>query len=1241
MRCVSDAVTNDGLFSDGYLEAAFSKPVDRPADPEDERRAIVAEIADVWKRERSDAPTYDVVDLEEAIVRPILRALEVPFVRDDREPPADRPRRRPAYAIGDGVSSVDGTDPLEHAVAVADVRRWGRPFDSLAFDADGHGDCERPFEHPGHRMRVFLEETSARFSVLTDGRRWRLYGADGRVDDYCEVDLEAALEADDRVALEQFVRLFGGDAFREGPDGACPLDVASTESEELARERVRTLRTDVCRAVVDLASERSTRGDSTELGPTIDADEVELEARYDRAVRDVFRDLLERYVDRTATIGGDSVQPPIPSFASVAAGGTHSSASTSTPLETDVPLDRLESRHLGRLYESTLEYELAIAESERPAADGEYAPVREDVEGREGLRPGDVYLTADSGERKASGSYYTPDRVVEYVVESTLGPLVEDVREGLERDDPGFADAFVDALLERAILDPAIGTGRFLTSAAEFLVREIVHSRERHVARHGLEAVDPQRGVAWARRRVAAGCLYGVDLDPVAVGLARAALWERAGGTPAVRDALESHLLAGNALVGMDRKQLADLASALTDDPFEHGEPATDLLLEHSESLDRLERIANVATAQRFDADPEGETDDVPPDAVDRLVSAATTEDEYESLAGTAWFEAAQRRAAVDRYVHWPLAFPERFLEASGSGRAEPGFDAVVGNPPWVATAGRADISATIDSTLRSYLSRSFAATEGQFDLYVAFLERAVRLARDGRVGFVVPDSILTREQNEPIRRLLIDRAPPSRIVRVGTVFEGVESGAAILVCGPDSETVACGDATESDEPGGREGAVTDGTALEGVATEEIPLETFASESAARFLIYLDETTRTILERIDDRPRLSALAEVARGEEVSKRAPRLEDEPTPATQPIAPGSAIVRYGLDEAELRYVDPDDLEKRADQYRSPKLVFRQTSDSLVGTYDPDGLATIKSAYTVHLRSESISETADRDDAYKHTLGLLNSPLLNYYLRYRHTAYRSVFPQINQSTFESLPLAMGDGPDPDLVSAVDARLAATAERNAISVDLDAALGEYDDGTQLDAVPAYRVEPGVEGTMLTETTTERSGLRIDSVETKRDRRLRRDGDVVTISVRLRYKPADDGTDTDRWGYATTDPVPAIRFVGVDDDLALALETFVPHAVEVGDGFAGFRAAATRTITPLERLNELTLPRLGQVVADLSRVVERRERAKKLDERIASIDRRIHERVCSLYDVPASERERVLRECGADSDPSS
>ncbi|MEY7848912.1 TaqI-like C-terminal specificity domain-containing protein [Natrarchaeobius sp. A-rgal3] len=1261
MRPIPNAFTNDGLFSSGYLENHVPESTERADVTVDERRETAERVAAIWERERANAPSYDVAELEAALVRPILRALDVPFVRVDRNERVDRPRRRPSYAIGQGVTSTDRSDPFGHAIAVADVRRWGRPLDSLAVDVRDDGGYERPFEHPSHRMRVFLEETSTRWGVLTDGRRWRLYGADGRFDNYCEVDLGAVLESDDRTAFDRFVRLFGGEAFREDETGACRLEDASNESEAVSREYVRELREDVCRAVVDRAGERFAHNDRVESDSLTDTNEagltdaneaelddadgsdpddihgLDLEAGYERAVRDVFRDLLGRYLEQSSPADADAGWSTAIPFASVTADDGRSSDSAATPLETDVRLDRLEIRHLGRVYEPMLEYELAVAETARPVADGEFAPAHGNAERPDRVRPGDVTLSVDSSERKASGSYYTPEWVVDEVVEHTLDPLVEEIRDGLERDDPAFADAFVDELLGRAILDPAAGTGRFLTGAGEFLVREIVHNRERHAARHGLGAIDPDRDVAWARRRVAARCLYGVDLDPVAIGLARASLWERSGRSAAVRDELEDHLIAGDALVGTDRERLDRLASRLVDAPVGSDGAGADASLERSGSLERLEAIANVSTAHRFGAGLEDDTEDVPAEALDDLRSA-TNGEAYERLAGSAWFEAAQRRAAAGRYLHWPLEFPDVLLEAGESERSDPGFDAVVGNPPWVATAGRADISATIESGLRSYLSRTLQATEGQFDLYVAFLERAIRLARNGRVGFVVPDSILTREQNEPIRRFLLERAPPSRIVRVGTVFEGVESGAAILVCGLDASTVSCGDVTDDNGLSGDGAAGTGSEALDDLVTEGIPLETFETESAARFLIYLDEPTRTILDRIDERPSLSTVAEIARGEEVSKRAPHLEGEPTPTTRPIAPGSAIDRYGLDEAELRYVEPDDLEKRADQYRSPKLVFRQTSDSLVGTYDPNGLATIKSAYTIHLRSDSPLAEFDRVDAYKHVLGLLNSPLLNYYLRYRHTAYRSVFPQINQSTFESFPLAVGDGPDSELVAAVDARLEATAERNSISLDLDDYLGEYDDDTTLDDVSAYQPAPNAEETMLTETATKRPGLRIDSVETKRNGSARRDGDVVTISVRLRYKPTESAAETDRWGYARTDLVPAVRFVGVDDALARALETFVPHAVEEGDGFAGFRAAATRTITPLDRVNALTLPRLDDVSADLSRYVDRRDRARELDEQITAIDRRIHERVCSLYGVPADERERVRRECGLVSD---
>ncbi|RQG91067.1 Eco57I restriction-modification methylase domain-containing protein [Natrarchaeobius chitinivorans] len=1307
--------SRDGIhasFSEYFLEDRLQETTAWAEIDEDELRTAHDEVAAVWGRERPAAPGYDRAELEESLVEPILRALDVPFVRVGRETPSDRPRRRPQYALGgrwevaaeSAVTAPEPADesdePFGNAVAVADVRRWGRPLESLDFGRDGKGDTaggrggkgdtaggrggkgdtaddgddrnrrfeddhDRRFEHPGHRMRVFLEETAARWGVLTDGKRWRLYGEDDRLGAYSEVDLEEVLEADDPAAFARFYFLFGGGAFREDASGECRLDIVSRERGAVSRELAVDLRDDLCGAIVERARSRLERQndgnggdydfeeDCGDEGGTDDGsfENETLEDVRDDAVRDVVRGLLSRILDRDDAVC-DEWDRPLGSRGDGTVDSVRDGAVDCVSTSDRLDRDRLEVHHVREIYEELLGYDLAVAEEERTLAAGEYVGTAGTVSGTgDGARidAGEVYLTADSGERKANGSYYTPEHVVEYVVEHTLTPLLEEIRDGLDRSAPTFADEFAEEVLDCRILDPAMGTGRFLESVAAFLVGEIVRTREHHAARHGLEAVDPTRDVDWARRRVTARCLYGVDLDPVAVGLARTSLWVQAAGTErtqavgtersqttrtertgpeleaeseSIEDlsgSLEENLVVGNGVVGSDLEAVDELPTARADGAVEPDGEGIGRRDSNAATLQaRLEAIANVETAREFDDATDDRCERIPDGSVKRLVDVVADDDAWGRLTETSWFETAQRRADANRYVHWPLEFPGAF----GGVAAFPseGFDAVVGNPPWVATAGRTGISASIDDGLRSYLAGTFEATDGQFDLYVAFYERAVRLSRDGRVGFVVPDSILTREQNEPIREFLLEHAPPSRIVRVGTAFDGVEAGAVVLISDGRTDEVACADAT-------------DGGELTDLSYVGVPVDVFRRQPATRFLLYLDETTRAILDRVDDHPPLSTVADVARGEEVSKRAAFLQDDPGAETRPIAPGSAIVRYGVDESELRHVDPDALEKSDDRYRSPKLLFRQTSDSFVGAFDPDGLASIKSAYSIHCRSD-VTPESDPVDAYKHVLGVLNAPLANFYLHYRYAAYRSVFPQINQSTFEAFPLAMADGPDPDLVDAVDERLRLTAERSGISPSVGDHLGEYRDGQRLGELPSCRPAAGVEETPLTATTGERSGLRIDSVDVDGDGDGDGDEAIVVISVRLRYKPDDGRGDTDRWGYVTTEPVRALRFDGVDDDTAGLLETFVPYAVAESGGFAGFRANATQTISPLERLRSLTLPRRADVDAGLDTLLDERERAAELDERIAAADRRIHDRVCSRYGLSGAERDVVYREFG-------
>ncbi|MGQ3411844.1 Eco57I restriction-modification methylase domain-containing protein [Natrinema sp. LN54] len=1256
--------TTRELFATAALEDRLPETDAWNAVAAEELRESYAEIVEHWDREREADPNRKETESDASFVRSVVETVGLPFDRWAADGHPDGHER-----------------PDSDAVAVADVRRWDRG------DSRERDDREHGFGVPDYRLHAFLRDVSAPWAVLTNGRRWRLYRASGncRLDTYYEIDLPELLETDDLEAFKYFYCFFRREAFPDDADGGCFLETVSNESDAIEREMAAALEANAREALAALA-------EGFLHHPDNDLDEDDLESVFDGSLVFLYRllvvlsaegrgwELLETADERDDRAGGGDAHPleraigaeadPTRStdgcrntlqsrlndlFARVDEGRTGCTPSPGPEAERPIPAapgwlfrpepdgdDRpevrflaansiddatlsrvielltrqtkssgssdepsfidyasLDVRHLGSCYERLLEYDLAVADAPLALEDGEY--VRATDSDVVAVEPGEVYLRADGGERKATGSYYTPEYVVEYVVEHTLEPLVDEVREEVltrnEPGTPGFADAFADRVLELTVLDPAMGCGHFLTYAADYLAREIVDAQAMQAARAGPETVTGDLDYHRARRRVAQRCLYGVDCDPFAVELARVSLWLRTRGADRPSVPLESHLQAGNALVGADLESIDELSGASDGGARADGSPWNRL-----RHRDRLEAAANVRTAREFGLET------VPDDACERLSAALGDDDAWERLARADWFETAQAQADAEGYVHWPLAFPEIFRDEDGTRRENPGFDAVVGNPPWVATAGRADISATIDADLRAYLADAFEATEGQFDLAVALYERAVRQSRDGRVGFVVPDSLLAREQNEPIRAFVLDNTSLSRIVRVGTAFPGVETGAVICISGDGADEVCCADAT-------------DRTTLASLSYTVIPQRVFEARDAKRFLIHLDDDARSILATVDRHPPLEALATVSRGEEISKRADFLASSEGPDSRPIAPGGAVRRYGLEDAEIRYIDPDDVAKDEAIYRGPKLVFRQTSDSLVGTYDDTDLATIKSAYTIR---------AGSSDELKHLLGVLNSPLLNFYHHYTRAAYRSVFPQINQSTFESFPIAMDGGPDPTLVGAVDERLALTAERSRLSLDCLDALGGYEDGPSLGALADCRRAAGVDATKLTMTTESWPNLQLGSVDVAADR------SPVVLSATVRYKPNGEAATlaTDRWGYAETEPIPALEWPDLGPDRAALVETVVPAAVDRGRGVADFRAAATKTISPLERLEGLTLPRLEDVADDLRAHLGDRARAEALDDRIAALDRRIADRVFDLYGLSDDERARVRHEFG-------
>ena len=207
----------------------------------------------------------------------------------------------------------------------------------------------------------------------------------------------------------------------------------------------------------------------------------------------------------------------------------------------------LGERHLGSIYEGLLEHRLTLS------AEGE------------------LRLTNDKGERKTSGAYYTPEDWVAYIVSHTLQPLLDTLsppsspflpREGAPlAAGVGSPDSFANAVLQLNVCDPAMGSGHFLVEAVAYLA-EAVALHETTAPRplltaeglptldsHGEPICTEDAKLAYWKRRLVEACIYGVDLNPLAVELAKLSLWlETVDRVPL--NFLDHHLRCGNSLLG-------------------------------------------------------------------------------------------------------------------------------------------------------------------------------------------------------------------------------------------------------------------------------------------------------------------------------------------------------------------------------------------------------------------------------------------------------------------------------------------------------------------------------------------------------------------------------------------------------------------------------------------------------------------------------------------------------------------
>lgn len=368
----------------------------------------------------------------------------------------------------------------------------------------------------------------------------------------------------------------------------------------------------------------------------------------------------------------------------------------------------LQVREFGTIYEGLLESSLSLAEVDLAVdAKGAFVPAKD---GADIAAPaGSPYFHSASGERKATGSYFTPKIVVDHLIERSVEPTLDThlakvralVDDGKERE---AANLFWDF----RVADLAMGSAHFLVAAVDKIERGMrdfltvtemprvraelarLADKAREALGDDIEAANAITEAQLLRRQVARRCIYGLDINPLAVELSRLALWIHTFVPGLPMSSLDHGLVLGNSLTGVGtieealdaldpkrtpgqgtffddvildelaraKTRLADFAAASEADKSEV-EAGEQLLAEAREASATARRIFDAAVAIRIG--------DVP-------VQAILTTDDLDDLVSNPAVAGASGRLNP---AHMPYLFPEVFL------RDNPGFDVLIGNPPW------------------------------------------------------------------------------------------------------------------------------------------------------------------------------------------------------------------------------------------------------------------------------------------------------------------------------------------------------------------------------------------------------------------------------------------------------------------------------------------------------------------------------------------------------------------------------
>ena len=280
--------------------------------------------------------------------------------------------------------------------------------------------------------------------------------------------------------------------------------------------------------------------------------------------------------------------------------------------ETKIQYRDLSVRSLGSLYEGILEYKLFIANEEKVIRGKRIISAHKTGKIKKNDRvvpEGHVYFSQDANERHDTGSYYTPEDVVNYMVQNSIRlgleerwidflptikqyereiriAVTDDIKKGLfKKLDKELLNFVEEQILTFKLVDPAMGSGHFLVNSLDVITHFIIEVLQTKVKitdepikhekipvginwsllRHHSEIIVDLDPVIW-RRRVVEKCIFGIDINPLATELAKLSLWIASSSAGKPLTFLNHHLKCGDSIMGIRLQDLLTFPKENTED---------------------------------------------------------------------------------------------------------------------------------------------------------------------------------------------------------------------------------------------------------------------------------------------------------------------------------------------------------------------------------------------------------------------------------------------------------------------------------------------------------------------------------------------------------------------------------------------------------------------------------------------------------------------------------------------------